>query len=174
MALNNTKGQIRLLDSSININIDELTTSEASQITALSKNAESKRLFRTDLLMFAEGTLFANDRQYDSKDLSLVAGVYNYAQGITHRLMTARGTMPGDPSFGVPWFDYLGVPYADKSSVRRMLIADITNEIFKDSRTSQVISIIPEFVNPTTVQVSCSIMPVQLSTSIDLSVTVGE
>lgn len=174
MALNTTKGQIRVLDSAINLNVGELTQQEQSQLSALSRNAEYKSLYRTDLLMFAEGNLFVNNRPYEKKDLDLVSGVYNYAQNITHRLMTARGTMPGNPSFGVPWFNYLGSTYQNKSSVRSLLVADITEELYKDSRTAQVISVRAEFLNPTTISVACSVAPVRLSSSIDVTVTVGE
>lgn len=174
MALNTTKGQIRVLSSQININLDELTNSEAAQISALSKNAELKSLFKTDLLMFAEGELFVNNRPYTAKDLDLVSGVYNYAQAITHRLMTTRGTMPGDRFFGVPWDNYLGVPYQSTNTVTRLLTIDITDELYKDSRTGQVVSVSPEFTSPTSVQVNCTVVPIRLSTSIDISVVVGE
>jgi len=173
MALNTTGGQIRVLNSKININTEELTDSEAAQISALSRNSQRKELFSTDLLMFAEGDLFVNNKPYTNKDLDLVSGVYNYAQAITHRLMTASGTMPGDDTFGVPWNSYLGVTYSNPSNILRALIAEITEELFKDSRTSEVVYVRPELVNPNTIQVECAVIPVGLNTNIDILLSVG-
>lgn len=173
MALNTTGGQIRVLNSKININTEELTDSEAAQISALSRNSQRKNLFSTDLLMFAEGDLFVNNKPYQNKDLDLVSGVYNYAQAITHRLMTARGTMPGDANFGVPWNSYLGTTYANPSNIIRALIAEITDELYKDARTGEVIRVNPEFTAPTVLQVECVVVPINVQTNVDISFSIG-
>jgi len=173
MAYNNTGGLIRILDSTIRLNKGELLDSDAEQAAALSRNSESKRLFGTDLLMFAEGDLFSEQDFRSKKDLELVSGVYNYAQDITHRLMTTRGTMPGDPFFGVPWNEYLGTTYANPSNLIRSLIAEVTEELYKDNRTSRVEYVNPEFEAPNVLKVECAVTPVKYSLSLFSSLTLG-
>lgn len=174
MSLSNTRGTIRVLNSKINLNTGNLTDSDENQAAALNRNVENKNVFRSDLLMFAEGNLFTDETGFSAaNDLSIVSGVYNYAQGITHRLMTARGTMPGDPFFGVPWYNYLGVTYSNPQNVIRSLVSDITDEIFKDSRTEDVLYVRPVFTEPTVVEVECGITPVRFDVDINLAVSVG-
>jgi len=169
-----TNGQIRILNSKINILSDEIVNSEQNQSLVLNQKEENKEIFGSDLYMFATGNLFVNDRPYSKKDISLVSGIYNYAQAITHRLMTTRGTMPGASSFGVPWDDYIGATYKDKNTVRRLLISDITEEIYKDSRTGEVLSVETNFSDPNVINVVCTITPVNFNTSFQVNVTVGE
>lgn len=118
-----------------------------------------------DLWMMGQGFLIEDDtsRRQDKKDLARAAGIYNYAQAVAHRLMTARGTHPEDAFFGVPWLDYLGRTYVNSQSVISNLIQDITEELYKDSRTSEVVSVTAEFENPTTIVVQCVVLPINVN-----------
>jgi hypothetical protein len=176
MAINTTGGEIRVFNASIKLFAGGvLLDSDAEQLATLSRNQSNKAIFGTDLFMFADGELFVNNRLYKNKDLETVSGVYNYAQGITHRLMTARGTMPGDSLFGVPWNNYLGITYSNSQNIIRALIADITDELYKDSRTGSVLGVKASFVSPGVINVITSIKPVRpddLSINIDVSIGV--
>jgi len=80
-----------------------------------SKDQAASAALGKDFLMapqFTSGGLHVR-----KNDLDQASGIYNFAQGITHRLITFRGTMPGDPNFGVPWGNYLGKNYKNKSLV---------------------------------------------------------
>lgn len=160
MALNNTKGDIVVSDVTINLK-GFLDDSEISQ-KALTDTRERVRLMGIDLLMFASGDLLSENRirEFEKIDLARGAGIYNYAQAITHRLMTSRGTHPEDRFFGVPWFNYLGRIYVNPSTILSSLTQDITDEVFKDSRTQDVIYVTPSFLNVNTIRVEMSLLPV--------------
>lgn len=140
----------------------------------LDESLKYTSIYKRDLFMFGEGDLFVNSRQFfNDGDLKDIGGLLNYAQAITHRLMTTRGTHPEDRFFGVPWGKYLGVAYVSKNIVSTNLIADITEELYKDSRTSEVVSISINFISNTVLEVACSVRPImyqQGSISISLSV----
>lgn len=93
-------------------------------------------------------------------DLAQAYGIYNFAQGITHRLITFRGTMPGDPNFGVPWGNYLGKTYKNKSLVISNLTQDISDEVFKDRRTNSIQSLDVSFLDPNSVIIDLTIIPI--------------
>lgn len=127
----------------------------------LDKSLDSSSFYGRDLMMFAEGDLFVEEREkFTAKDLQDVGGLLNYAQAITHRLMSTRGYHPGDSQFGVPWTLFLGQTYTSKSAVTYRLIAEITEEIMKDHRTSTVLNVDVNFESPTHVSVNCSVLPV--------------
>ena len=121
--------------------------------------------------MFAEGDLFVNATQ---GDLKLVGSVYNYAQAITHRLMTTRGTHPVDSTFGVPWLDYLGKSYTSSTTVLTNLKQDIADELYKDNRTQKVVQVITKLVDPTIIDVTTVVLPIGVNQStLSINLTVG-
>lgn len=121
--------------------------------------------------MFAEGDLFVNNTQ---GDLKLVGSVYNYAQAITHRLMTSRGTHPVDSTFGVPWLNYLGKSYTSSTTVLTNLRQDITDELYKDNRTQKVVQVITKLVDPTIIDVTTVVLPIGVNQStLSINLTVG-
>lgn len=140
----------------------------------LNLQRNSSRALRTDFLMaqeFTEGGLYVS-----GNDLAKVSGILNFAQAITHRLMTYRGTMPGDINFGIPWTNYLGKTYNNKSLVIADLTEEVENEVFKDDRTQEIRSINIEFLNPNVVKVDVTLVPVYTNFSgvVELTITSGE
>ena len=133
------------------------------------ENERLKQVFKTDLLMYALGDVFENDRE----DLQIISGVYNYAQQITHRLMTTRGFHPEDSTLGVPWNDYIGKTYTNKNLTITNLTQDITDELFKDTRTNRVISVKSVFANPNVIDVECTVEPIYVKTPLILGFSVG-
>lgn len=130
----------------------------------LDQSLDDVPVYGRDLLMFAEGDLFVGDGP--SPDVSSVGGLVNYAQAVTHRLMSTRGYHPGDPSFGVPWNRYIGQSYTNADIVRGQLSADVSEELLKDKRTLQVASIRTEFESPSSIRVTVGVIPVHASASL--------
>lgn len=125
------------------------------------RGRESVEAYGVDLMMLAEGELFVTDDHLNLSrgDIRDVGGLLNYAQAITHRLMTDRGTHPEDRFFGVPWRNYVGQTYTSRHVVKAQLTADITEELYRDHRTGQVVEVKTIFSSPTVVEVSCSVIP---------------
>ena len=143
--------------------------SDTSKLQAkLNNDRSSSRVLGMDFLMFAEQGLFTR-----LTDLNKATGIFNYAQAITHRLSTTRGTMPGDSFFGVPWNNYLGKTYKNKSIVLANLREDILEEIEKDPRTGSVPSINLNFLSPTSIQVDITLIPIltNLNNSVNILLT---
>jgi hypothetical protein len=146
-------------------------SSDASRLQAkLTTDKLASEVFGMDFLMFAEKGLFA-----EVKDLKKVVGIFNFGQAVTHRLMTTRGTMPGDPFFGVPWNRYLGQTYRNKNFLTADLQTEIQDEIFKDARTAEILSINLNFLDINTVTVDLTILPVftALDETVNLLITAG-
>lgn len=160
--LTTTKATISINGAILNSSREDFLIADGVEKEALyARSQENIRLYGTDLLMFAEGDLFINERQFfSSGDLREVSGLLNYAQAITHRLVTDRGTHPEDRFFGVPWRNYLGQSYASKSVITSRLVADITEELYKDRRTKEVAEVRAVFSTPTSVEVTCSVIPI--------------
>ena len=132
--------------------------------SALDSSLQNSTIYGRDLFMFSTGDLFVNEQQFfTSMDFKDIGGIFNYAQAITHRLMTARGTHPEDSFFGVPWYDYLGKRYSDGRITLSRLTADITEELYKDSRTQEVAYVRPVFDGRTSISVSCGVVPVRFN-----------
>lgn len=126
------------------------------------RSLDARVSYGVDLMMFSSGDLFINEsNMFISKDLMRVGGLLNLAQAVTHRLATDRGTHPEDRFFGVPWRNYLGQAYSSRSSVSSSLVADITEEIYKDRRVKEVVSVSVNFQSPTVISVECSILPLR-------------
>lgn len=157
--------------SSVNITDENLTLQQYENLVQEDINAS--RILRKDFLMvpkFTEGGLYN-----DVSSLQRVSGILNYAQGITHRLLTYRGTMPGDPNFGVPWLNYLGKTYKNKSLVIANLSNDIQEEVFKDPRTSLVESLNIQFLDPESVSVDITLVPIYTNANqaVEISISSG-
>lgn len=172
----NTNGNIRISNLAINLARDGFVASEevSSRLQDVSKNRV--RLLGKDLFMFAEGTLgvIQNIVSGSAIDLNTATGVYNYAQAITHRLMTTRGTHPADRFFGVPWDRYVGKSYSSGEAIRSSLIQEITDELFKEPRTQNVVYVNAEFETKNVLRVSCAVVPVGVTTDVEISLTVGD
>lgn len=152
--------------------LSDVSQSEA----ALDASLQNSSVYRRDIFMFAKGDMFVNEQEFFSaRDLKDIGGVLNYAQAITHRLMTTRGTHPEDVFFGVPWYDYLGQRYTDGRVTLSRLTADITEELYKDNRTQEVGYVRPEFNGRTAIFVSCAVIPVRFSsTAIELALSLED
>lgn len=168
------KGYISINSASISPEVSPNLQGLAEFQDLLNSEVTSFSFLGSDFLMakeYPEGGLYAS-----GKDLSKVSGVFNYAQAITHRLITYRGTMPGDANFGIPWDNYIGKTYSNRSLVIADLKQEIETEIFKDRRTSSVENIVVEFLNPTVINVDLTIIPIyrNLPSVVELTITSGD
>lgn len=174
MAIYDTKGTIEFNNVSVSYQNTTLVGDIDNQITRLNEAESRRRLFRSDLAMLAEGDLWTTKEPLESKDLMVVSGLLNFAQAVTHRLMTPRGYHPADPSFGVPWYDYLGQVVGHKAVVEAQLMADVTEELSKDPRTGAVLKVSVEFEGQDTISVVCYVAPAAARDQvITLSMTAG-
>jgi len=141
---------------------------------ALEKSLEDSAAYGKDLLMFGTGDLFVEEQEFFvSGDTKAISGLLNYAQAITHRLMTTRGTHPEDRFFGVPWNNYIGQAYSSSRIVKSRLISDITEELYKDRRTREVAYVRASFESPTVLGVECAVIPIRFQAgAIEISLTV--
>jgi hypothetical protein len=122
----------------------------------LSGDRRASREFGMDFLMFSNGGLFYDE----SGGLKKAAGIFNYAQALTHRLSTERGTMPGSPFFGVPWSNYLGKTYKNSSLILANLREEILEEVFRVKGTSRVDKSNVFFIDPNVVSVELLVVPI--------------
>lgn len=169
-----TKAVIQVSGASIDFgNENYLVDGEVQQRAIDSTNAKAS-IYKKDLLMFATGDLIGQNNIIGIReDLRSVGGLLNYAQSITHRLMTTRGTMPGDAFFGVPWDLFLGRSYSQSSIVKSNLIQEISDEVSKDRRTQRVVSIKANFIDNNTLEVVCSLLALGVTLPVDISLNVG-
>lgn len=137
-----------------------LVSDVTEQLLRVEETTARNQAYSKDLMMMGEGTLFASEGVIAKKDLVVVSGILNYAQAITHRLMTPRGYHPADPSFGVPWYRYLGQSYTNKLLVEGDLILDITEELYKDRRTQSVEEVRVSFEGIHIINLECKVVPV--------------
>lgn len=140
----------------------------------VNNDINASRILKKDFLMvpkFTEGGLYN-----DASSLQRVSGILNYAQGITHRLLTYRGTMPGDSNFGVPWLNYLGRTYKNKSLIIANLSNDIQEEVLKDPRTSSVDSLDIDFLSPEVINVNITLIPIftNANQAVEIFISSGE
>ena len=169
--------KINVQNVAINFARENFLEDQSVSQSLLDNGRNRVRLLGTDLYMFGTGDLLFEERirEFERVDLGRVAGVYDYAQAITHRLMTSRGTLPEDRFFGVPWNSYIGRSYISSSAVRTNLVQDITDELYRDRRTQEVVYVRVDFKSPTVVAVECAVIPVGTSTEeIQIAMTVGE
>lgn len=169
-----TNGYISISKVAINFTREGFLDDANVSSNRLSRVRNGVNLLGIDLFMFATGDLHPQEQEValDTVDLRRAAGLYNYAQAITHRLMTARGTHPEDSFFGVPWFDYLGHGWTSRDEVRVNLMQDITDELYKDNRTKEVLSIDVEFLDVNTIHTKCAVSSIQ-DEGIEISFDVG-
>lgn len=161
-------GKIESIDSYVNFDSDRLSYIIGNN--SIEANKKIRDIFKVDLYMPATGDLIADPRDKKEKsDIKLVTGIYNYAQQITHRLMTEKGTHPIDRNLGIAWSSYLG-SYLSKSSVKIRLSREIEEEMLKDYRTDEVISISVEFEDQNVVRADVSLKPVLVDFDISLGV----
>jgi hypothetical protein len=155
--------------NSADVNPAEFDFSDASSLQAkLSNDRRASSILGMDFLMAAEGGLFS-----EQTSLKKVVGIFNLAQALTHRLMTTRGTMPGDSFFGVPWFNYLGRTYKNKDIIIANLREEIVSEILKDTRVGQIKSININFLSPLAIIVDVSLIPIFTSYSDIINIVIS-
>lgn len=164
-----------LTDTKISISVDNIrfdasrgdfiSNVEMSE-EKLDKSLEDSSVLGRDLLMIGEGDLFLREREFFSaRDIRDLGGLLNYAQAISHRLMTPRGYHPEDRFFGVPWYNYIGKTYSSSSAIRSQIVSDVTEEVYKDRRTREVHGVSANFLSPTVLEVTCSVVPVRVNIS---------
>ena len=169
-----TKAVIQVSGASIDFGNENYLVDGEVQQRAIDSTNEKASIYKKDLLMFATGDLIGQNNIIGIKeDLRSVGGLLNYAQSITHRLMTTRGTMPGDAFFGVPWDLFLGRSYSQSSIVKSNLIHEISDEVSKDRRTQRVVSIKANFIDNNTLEVVCSLLALGVTLPVDISLNVG-
>lgn len=168
--LRNYKALITLNSNYFNPEFTDFGEDESFFQAKLDGDRRASEVLGMDFLMFAEGGLFA-----ENKKLKKATGIFNFAQAITHRLMTTRGTMPGDPFFGVPWGKYLGATYVNKNFLINSLIDDVDEELEKDFRVGRILNIDASFINPNTISLNVSIIPIYTSFSdtVNILITAG-
>lgn len=177
--LNEKLAQFRAVINIIGSEVSNLVPDSPEGLTLqqyenlVDSDVNASRVLRKDFLMvpkFTEGGLYN-----DESSLQRVSGILNYAQGITHRLLTYRGTMPGDPTFGVPWLNYLGKTYRSAGLVSANLSRDIEEEVFKDPRTASVDSLSVSFISPEAVNVELTLVPIYTNSNqaVEISLTSG-
>jgi hypothetical protein len=164
------KALITLNMSAVNPSTADVSSDFSKLQAKLNSDKRASEVFGMDFLMFAEKGLFS-----EGTDLKKAAGIFNFGQAITHRLMTTRGTMPGDPFFGVPWNNYLGQSYRNKNLLIADLRTEIEDEVLRDSRTSQVLNLNLKFLDINTIEVDMTILPVftSLEDTVNLLITAG-
>lgn len=147
----------------------------SEQLKRVENTTSRNQTFGKDLMMMGEGTLFATESRLAKGDLLVVSGILNYAQAITHRLMTPRGYHPADSSFGVPWYDYLGMTVGNRLIVEGQLILDISDELMKDKRTQKVEGVRVNFDTHSSIELECSVVPVGYGTeTLDVSLRAAQ
>lgn len=172
-----TQSSISVTNVGINFSRENYLEDPSVSEVFLDSGQERIRLLGKDLFMFATGDLLLEERirEFEKVDLGRAAGIYDYAQSITHRLMTARGTLPEDRFFGVPWYNYIGRSYVSSTAVRSNLIQDITDELYRDNRTREVVYVKAEFESPTVIRVDCAVVPIgTINEQIEVTLSVGE
>lgn len=131
------------------------------QKTSQESSTSESEVFLTDLFMAATGKLYPTERK---KDLKLISGVYNYAQAITHRLMTVRGEHPMDFTLGISWNRYLGKVVYDRELLELELAEEIVNEVTRDQRTGEVTYLSVTFSDINVIKVVLVLTPVSFNT----------
>lgn len=130
---------------------EEYTSSLSLQLNTLNALEAEESTYLSDLITFGEGDLLTENR-----DFLVRSGLLNYGQAVTHRLMTTRGSHPIDPTIGINWYNYMGQTYISPEFIQATLSLEISQEIYKDFRTSNVYSVIVEFSDINTVLITAS------------------
>lgn len=174
MAIADTGASIVFKNLNVSFNNTSLLNDATEQASRLADTEARRRLFKTDFMVLAEGDLWSSLEMLDRRDFLVVSGILNYAQAITHRLMTPRGYHPADPTFGVPWYDYLGQSYVNKSVIEAQLSSEVASEIMRDPRTNIVRSATAKFVTSGEINIACVVIPATTNTdSLGISLTAG-
>jgi hypothetical protein len=169
----NTNAEINISGATIRFGDIEFLTDGEVQQNSLDKFNEENTILKNDLLMFATKDIFYDNQIFvELRDYRRSTGILTYAQAITHRLMTTRGTMPGDSSFGVPWDLFIGRAYSNKDAVVINLIQEISDEVARDNRT-QGVSVSASFTANNAISVTCSVIPKGFRDPITISLNVG-
>lgn len=125
------------------------------QTSILTKKEVEDATYMSDLMMIAEGDIILS-----RKDYKLAAGLLNYGQAITHRIMTTKGRHPRDRTLGISWDRYLGQTYMSAELVIAELTTEIEDEVYRDFRTAQVTYVDVSFLDVNTLSVNIGIIPI--------------
>lgn len=147
----------------------EESTDVDSQLALLSQKEVEDSTYLSDLMMLAEGDLFAS-----RGDLKAVAGLLNYGQAITHRLMTTKGRHPRDRSMGISWDKYLGKTYYSQELVIAELSSEIQEEVLRDYRTLAVSFVEAEFLDMNTLKIDIGIIPIDSNEEVIIALEAQE
>lgn len=139
---------------------------QSKEITRLENITD---IYGTDIRMLGTGELFIF-----RKDLSLVSGIPNLAQALTHRLMTERGHHPMDVTLGIPWSSFLGATYTDSNLVLSRLSTEIVDELTKDVRVLEIQDIEASFVALNVITVSVTIIPIDNNSTFNISLDIRD
>lgn len=165
--LSNFKGLITVNSGNVNPATEDLSSDSSRFQAKLNNDRVASQELGMDFLMFAQGGLFEEEGK-----IKKASGIFNYGQAVTHRLMTTRGTMPGDPFFGVPWNNYLGKTYKNFDIILANLRNDIAEEVLKDSRTNEISDLQISFRDVNTIEVSLTLIPIFTSINRSTSLTI--
>jgi hypothetical protein len=104
--------------------------------------------------------------------LATISGGGNLLQNWALRVLTQRGDMLLHPSFGT---EIVALGTSGASDATDLILADIREAIQADPRVASVsdVAVTPAGGDSTTLQVSCTVLPVGSSTPIPLSVLLG-
>ena len=140
-----------------------------TQTSLLSQKEYEDKTYLADFMMVAEGDVFLS-----RKDYKIAAGLLNYGQALTHRIMTTKGNHPRDRTLGIEWNKYLGQSYISKSMVIAELSTELEEEIYRDYRTSEVTYIDIEFLNENTLKIETGVIPIDSNEEVVLTLTAKE
>jgi len=136
----------------ITFSLIEISIENINENQQIDKIRREKTQLGTDLKMLATGNLLTK-----KKGLDIAIGIQNFAQAITHRLMTVRGEHPEDASVGVPWNLYLGATYDDANQILADLGGEILTEVYKDYRTTYAKFDYIRFADSNIIEISLSV-----------------
>ena len=90
----------------------------------------------SDILLVDGDIIGTEDPNYKSSDIATVAGVLNIKQALTHKLMTAKGSLELHPDYGslLPWL----IGYYNGPDLPEMIRVETTRTLLTDPRVSEV------------------------------------
>lgn len=160
---------IEFSNVSITTDFGEYIRDPALQSKEITRLENITDIYGTDIRMLGTGELFVF-----RKDISIVSGIPNLAQAITHRLMTERGHHPMDITLGIPWSEYLGQTYTDSSIVLARLSSEIVDELLKEERILDVENIEASFTALNVISLSVTIIPIENNATFNISLDIRD
>jgi hypothetical protein len=135
------------------------------QTSFLTKKESEDATYLSDLMMLAEGDII-----HSRGDFKLAAGLLNYGQALTHRIMSTKGRHPRDRTLGIAWDKYLGQSYMSKDLVIAELSTEIEEELYRDYRTAQVTYVNVSFLDVNAISIETGVIPIDSNEEMILSI----